>query len=250
MDNKNLIPHTVLIGIIGIILISIYNTAFKNNKFTCNRYILNSYLYILLILVIVILEILILEYKNVRIMDIFGKINNTISLLLSFIFIIILLIATMSINPKNVLLKHTTWLLFALSIGLFLYPSYIRAKKYNVLLEVLFSLIAILLVFSIIAFIKPDLISLSIGPVLLFSLIGIIIYMLISIYLGKGNYRTPKWLSYIIIVIFVLFILYDTKLIQLHAKNCKDKTVDYINESLGIFLDTINLFIHLVNVRI
>ena len=111
-------------------------------------------------------------------------------------------------------------------------------------------LIAILLVFSIIAFIKPDLISLSIGPVLLFSLIGIIIYMLISIYLGKGNYRTPKWLSYIIIVIFVLFILYYMNLIQLHAKNCKDKTVDYINESLGIFLDTINLFIHLVNVRI
>ena len=42
--------------------------------------------------------------------------------------------------------------------------------------------------------------------------------------------------------------MYDTKMIQVHAKNCKEKTVDYINESLGIFIDALNLFQSLVNV--
>ena len=51
-----------------------------------------------------------------------------------------------------------------------------------------------------------------------------------------------------IIGLFILFVMYDTKLIQVHAKNCKEKTVDYINESLGLFIDALNLFQSLVNV--
>ena len=251
LEKTKLIPPTFLIGILGILLVSIYNSAFKNNKFTCNRYILNSYLYILLTIVIVILEILIFEYKNIKIEDIYGNINNALSLFLCFILIIILLVFTMSINPQNVLLKHFTWLLLSLSFGLLVFPSYIRAKKNNILLEVLFSLISILVIFSVVAFIKPDIISLSIGPILLFSLIGIIIFQIVN-YLfhnNKKKYRTPKWLSYIIIVLFIFFILYDTRLIQIHAKTCQTKRADYINESLEIFLDLLNLFQQLVNVK-
>ena len=247
--NDKLIAPTFLIGILGILLISIYNNAFKNNKFTCNKYILNSYLYILLILVIVILEILILDYNNITVNKLFGNINNIVSYLLFFILILGLLTITMFINPKNIILKHIFWLLFAVSIGTILYPSYIISKNKNVLLEVLFTLISILIIFSSIAFIRPDLISLSLGPILVFVLIGIIIYQFIRFFNDKQNYRTPKWLSYIVIVVFILFILYDTKLIQIHAKNCIEGKADYINESLGIFLDVINLFQHLVNVH-
>lgn len=251
LKKTSLIPPTFLIGILGILIISIYNTAFKNKKFTCNKYILNSYLYILLILVIVILEVLLLEYNNITVTDIFGRIDSIFTLLLSFVFVIGLLIITMTINPKNVLLKHTVWLLFALSIGLFLYPSYDRAKKNNVLMEVLFTLVSILVIFSIVAFINPDIISLSMGPILTLTLIGIIIFQFFRYYFNRKNknYRTPKWLSYVIIILFILFILYDTKLIQINAKNCKEKTVDYINESLGIFLDAINIFQQLVNLK-
>ena len=48
-NNQKFIIPTILTGIIGILIISIYNSAFKNSKFTCKRYILNSYLYILFI---------------------------------------------------------------------------------------------------------------------------------------------------------------------------------------------------------
>ena len=40
-----------LIGILAILIVNVYNTAFKGGRFTCNKYILNTYLYILLLYV-------------------------------------------------------------------------------------------------------------------------------------------------------------------------------------------------------
>ena len=54
--NKKLIPVYGLIGILAILIVKVYNSAFKGGKFTCNRYILNTYLYILLALVIISLQ--------------------------------------------------------------------------------------------------------------------------------------------------------------------------------------------------
>ena len=56
-------------------------------------------------------------------------------------------------------------------------------------------------------------------------------------------------MSYFFIGLFVLFILYDTKKIQVNAKNCKTLKVDYINESLGIVLDALNLFQNIADVQ-
>ena len=53
-------------------------------------------------------------------------------------------------------------------------------------------------------------------------------------------------LVYIMIVIFIFmgFILYDTKRLQINAKNCVK--ADYIKESLKLFLDILNIFVRLV----
>ena len=60
------------------------------------------------------------------------------------------------------------------------------------------------------------------------------------------NAKRPKIFAYILIVLFIFFLLYDTKKIQVNAKNCKTATADYINESLGVVLDILNLFQNLV----
>ena len=49
-SNQKLILPTFLIGLVGILVVLIYNSAFKKGKFTCKKYILNTYLYILLTL--------------------------------------------------------------------------------------------------------------------------------------------------------------------------------------------------------
>ena len=250
-QNAQYIPITVLIGLVGILLITIYNSAFKNGRFTCNKYILNTYLYILLAILIIILEVLLFEYNDIRVVDIYGNLTGWLPIILTFIVIIGLLIATMMIDPKNVLLKHIVYFTFILSTGLLVYPSYTIAKNNNVILQVLFSLVGILVFFSAVAFVKPEWISLSWGPVLLFLLIGAIIALIVSYIVGRKNKRNrvPKPLSYFIIGLFILFVLYDTKLIQVHAKTCTTKTADYVNESLGIFIDALNLFQQLVNVN-
>ena len=250
-ENAQYIPITVLIGLVGILLITIYNSAFNKGRFTCQKYILNTYLYLLLSVLLVTLEVLLFEYNDVKVIDIYGHLTGWIPVILTFVAIIGLLVITLMIDPKNVLLKHIAYFTFILASGLLVYPSYTIAKNNNVILQVLFSLVGILVFFSAVAFAKPEWISLSWGPVLLFLLIGAIIALIVSYIVGRKNKRNrvPKPLSYFIIGLFILFVLYDTKLIQVHAKTCSVKTADYINESLGVFIDALNLFQQLVNVN-
>ena len=42
--------------------------------------------------------------------------------------------------------------------------------------------------------------------------------------------------------------MYDTKKIIVGAKQCKEMTADYINQSLGVIIDAVNIFQSLVNV--
>ena len=255
-DKKNLnnnIAITALIGILGIIIVGVYNTAFKKGHFTCNRYILNTYLYILMAIVIMCLEVLAFDSHNVKV-GFLNVLPGMWSFFIIFFVSIGLLILTMKINPRNVLLKHVSWFALTLTFGYLAYPAYQKSKYQNTLLPVLLSLVSILVIFSAVAFVKPEWISLSWGPVLLFLLVGVIITnFLFFLTLDKKkkdeNQKFIKGISYFIIVLFIFFIMYDTKLIMIAAKNCQEKTVDYINQSLGIVLDALNIFQSLVNIQ-
>ena len=48
--------------------------------------------------------------------------------------------------------------------------------------------------------------------------------------------------SYIFIILFLGFLLYDIKFIFQRKARCNASNVDYIDSSLDIFLDTLNLF--------
>ena len=136
----------------------------------------------------------------------------------------------------------------ALSFGYILYPSYKLSQRNNSFISVILTLIAIMAIFSAIVYVNPDIISLKWGPTLIAILIGVIIFSVINMLFDK-NYRNPKWLSYLIIILFIFFVMYDTKKIKIDAKKCKESTVDYINASLGIVLDIMNLFQNLVLVK-
>ena len=89
------------------------------------------------------------------------------------------------------------------------------------------------------------------------GLLGIIIAGIIEFFMRhranqSGQQASSKfhhWLSYVTIGIFILYTMYDTKQIMVAAKECQEKTVDYINQSLGIVLDALNIFQSLVNVQ-
>ena len=241
---------TTLLGLLGLIIVGIYNTAFKKGFFTCQHYVLNTYLYILMGLVIVCLEVLSFDLYNVDFTKYMGSI---MSFVITLFLVIGVLMLTMSINPRSVLLKHTAWLVFISLVAFLAYPSYLKSKENNTLRGVLLSLVAILVVFSLVVFIKPDFVSFSWGPILFFLLVGLILSHFIFMFTTnsrttKQNKNYIKYSSYFIIVLFIFFIMYDTKKIIVGAKLCREKTADYINQSLGIIIDALNIFTSLTNI--
>jgi len=244
-NNTKLLPFLFLIFALIIIITSIINSAIKNNKFTCNKYIFNTYLYILLSLIIVSLVVISLDYygDGIKMIQNFSQFN----MILLFIVTIFLLISTMMISPNQILLKHSVWLLYIISMGLLLFPVYIFTRYNNTLISTLLTTLTVVIVLSIFAFYKPELISLQWGTILFMLLLSGIVLSIFNLIFNKNDkYNLSFWLSYGFIVLFSFFILYDTKKLQVNAKNCIQ--ADYINESIGLFLDIINLFTNIAYV--
>jgi len=241
----NSIPIFLLsIFILGFI---IFKSAYRNNKLTCKKYVLNTYLYIILSLLIV--------STTVSIMDKYG-LDKYISFQSTMVFFILLfltiglLLLTMFLSPQQTILKHLSWLIFIILIGITLFPVYKLGKLTSVLSSTLFTTLSIVIILTAIAFYKPEWISLSWQPILLVLLVaGILLKMGLMIFTRDAQ-SYNKWsliLSYGFVILFSFLLLYDTKKLQINAKNCK--IPNYINESIGIFLDIINLFSHLTRIK-
>jgi len=105
--------------------------------------------------------------------------------------------------------------------------------------------VGILTVLSIVAFIFRDNIQDYWGGYLFLGLISVLVALIVEVvltYFGKikTDSKYGKTLSYIIIVLFIFYILYDTKKIIQGANNCVNP--DYINNSLDLVLDSLNIF--------
>jgi FtsH-binding integral membrane protein len=227
----------VLIGTLYTIAIN----SFEKGKFTCNKYLLNTYLYILLTFNLLIIINLVLEHNKI-------VLPLSLPILIALLFINIGIIFLLhKIDSEKVILKHLVWLIFVLIISLFVYPLYVSSDK-KIVISALFTTLFITFVLSAFAYAKPELISLSMGPILFFALLIIIVMEILLLFLFRNQLGEKSWMfrgiSYLVIFIFMGFILYDTKRLQINAKNCVK--ADYIKESLKLFLDILNIFVRLV----
>lgn len=226
------------------VIFAIANSAIKNRKFICNRYILNTYLYIILTFNIIALQILFMKYYKI-------KFNPNILLLIAiFILTIGCIISLHGISPKQIVLKHGVWILFILLMGLMFYPMYlIYSKQQGLIMTTILTTLVLFFGLSLVAFLKPELISLSWGPVLFVLLCSGIVMELVIRLLSSNDYITKrlKIMSYFFIGLFMVYILYDTKRLQINANKCID--ADYISESLKLFLDIWNIFIRLLSLK-
>ena len=225
------------------VIFAIANSAIKNSKFICNRYILNTYLYIILTLNIIALQVLIMKYYKT-------KFNPNILIIIAiFILTIGCIIALHGISPTQMILKHCVWLLFVLLMGIMFYPMYlIYSKQQGLIMSSILTTLILFVGLSLVAYLKPELISLSLGPVLFVLLCSGIVMELLMILLSSKDYITTKWfkiISYFFISMFMVYILYDTKRLQINAKKCI--VADYISESLKLFLDIWNIFIRILS---
>jgi len=226
-------------------LFAIVNSAIKNKKFICNRYILNTYLYIILTLNIIAIQVLLMKYNKVNF-------NPNLLLVIGiFILTIVCIITLHRISPKQMILKHSVWILFILLMGLMFYPMYlIYSKQQGLIMSTILTTLILFVGLSLLAYLNPDLISLSLGPVLFVLLSSGVIMELVMLFILPKNYVSKKGfklMSYFFIGLFMMYVLYDTKRLQINAKNCI--VADYISESLKLFLDIWNIFIRLLSLN-
>lgn len=124
-----------------------------------------------------------------------------------------------------------------------LWPVVESAENKKVLREVLASVFGIFLAMTAVAFYdKGNL--LGFGPYLFAALIGLILARLVLFVLQISDSESTDFtnintlLSWFGAVLFSVYIAYDTQVIKYRAK----KPYDYVDLSLGLFLDIINLF--------
>ena len=92
----------------------------------------------------------------------------------------------------------------------------------------------------------PQYIKLSWVSALTTALLGLIVIRLVD-FLVPFSSTMHYWLSYIGLLLFSFFMLYDTKKLIVKAKQCI--RADYVNDSLGVFLNGLNIFMEVFSLR-
>ena len=159
-------------------------------------------------------------------------------------FALIWILPGMSANTP---LKYVAAVSFAYLVGQMSGTLVERLDEQNILARTLFLATGIFVgMVAVGIYDKNNL--LGFGPYLLGALIGFIIAQIILFILTATTaiqkeeyFQGRKLLSFFGVALFALFAAYDTQLVKLHARQCK-KRGDYVNESIGLFLDFVNLF--------
>ena len=139
--------------------------------------------------------------------------------------------------------KYLLFVAFAYLFGQMIAPIVERAEEKGILREVLASVAGIFVAMTILGF-ADNQHFLQFGPCLIVALIGLIVARLILIFAGMSSpestdfTKTKTLLSWFSTILFAAFVAYDTQLLKLRQK----KPYDYVNSSLGLFLDIVNLF--------
>jgi FtsH-binding integral membrane protein len=157
-----------------------------------------------------------------------------VDIILSFV-----LIFAISFTPFGPL-KYLFFILFCLVIGQLLSPRVKDLQSKGALREILASVAGIFLAMTLVGFIDNQNI-LGFGGYLFAALLGLIVARLILIFTSLGNpqdfTKINTLLNWFSTILFAIFVAYDTQ--RLKAKKPK---MDYIDASLALFLDIINLF--------
>jgi len=220
----------------------------KTGTFTCKKYIMNTYLYVILSFVILSLLITLLNHFKATVI-ISGL--ASIAVFLVLIGLVIGLNVVVPDTPGKMALKHLMWLmilaLFAVQMSFL-----VKVTSSGILANALLTTGLLVLALTMLAFWKPEWISLKLGPILFFLLLAGIIFEVSALLFFREQYLVKnKWLykgvAYAFILLFMGFILYDTKKLQIRAQTCK--IADYIRESFKLFLDILNLFLRLLSLK-
>lgn len=162
-------------------------------------------------------------------------------ILLENILVFVILFTLLNIKPGP--FKYFLFFIFCLLIGQIMAPKVKSIEKRGIMREVLASVGGIFLAMTAVGFLDNQNL-LGMGAYLVTALFGLILARVLLIFLKINEPKsldltnTNQILSWVSTLLFAIFVAYDTQLLKERQK----KPHDYIDSSIGLFLDIINLF--------
>ena len=241
---------SLLLALITLPIIFIIINGYQDTL-TENKFIINTYMYILLAILTIANTVMFLNENNEIANNIFSSSTKFFAL---FILLMTSLFVTLLTDRKSYIIKHISWLIFIMLIGISSYPSVKHSLDKGKFWQIIVTISCIVGILSYLAFTHSLDKFTSWGNSLTLILFALIIFESIDILFSniesKGFMDRTKIYAWIGIILFSGFILYDTQKIILHGKAyaqlCKGQKqlgcVDYPTESVGVVLDLVNMF--------
>lgn len=158
--------------------------------------------------------------------------TSPIVALIEFLVILGIIFIIIPLKPGSY--KYLLFALFAILIGQTLAPVVDKFQAKGTLREVLFSVAGIFLAMTAVGFLDNQNI-LKFESYLFAALLGLIVARVILI--GSTDFKNTRLLNLAATVLFAIYVAYDTQILK------KERSKDYVNASMGLFLDIINLFV-------
>ena len=166
--------------------------------------------------------------------------KNPIAHLAALFFVIVLVLLLGFISPGP--FKYTIFVVFCLMFGQILSSFVKHLKQRNVLNKTLVQVAVVFLTMTALGFLdKGNMLSWKVY--LYAGLFGLVVAIFALPFLANTEQEanaSNKWVSVAIVVLFTLFIGYDVQVLKDHAKQCRSNP-DYVQESLNVYLDVLNL---------
>ncbi len=168
--------------------------------------------------------------------------SNPIALIIEAILSLVIVWILLPMKPGP--FKYVLAIIFAALIGQILTKFVKKLEDKKILTEVLVTVAGIFLAMTAVGFYDNQNI-LGFGVYLFAALLGLVIARVLLIVGILGGASTGSvttintWLSWFGTVLFTIYVAYDTQRLK---EDARLKKRDYVNSSMGLFLDAINLF--------
>ncbi len=244
--------NIIILSIILLYLISSF--SFKNGKPTCNNFLINTYLYLAFSICFLGIAIKIFHkylYNNET--KYIKLVNKLLPYFILLFIISISLIIFIALQPNfnsdtnSLIQNHILWLLFISIIAIVITPRVTAIETQQYIDETIYIVSGIFILMSSLVYLFPD----FFGKTFNFMYTGLLISLIIIIIIEIVNYfvttntrdfiQNRRLISYIVIIIFSLYVSYDTKKTLYLSSICVNYP-NYPKISVSFFLDVINLF--------
>ena len=175
--------------------------------------------------------------------------NKWVKLIVNLAITIALLFGIF-LTPVGSILKYLFFAAFAFWIGQTVKPLVDKLKDKNALQHTIFLATGVFAAMTAVGFFDKQNI-LGFGPYLFFGLLGLILVEIVLLFVNESKFVFDL-VRFFGVALFSVFTAYDVQLLKENAKFCKmlknaGKDPDYPNESLGLFLDLINIFSYIAD---